>query len=432
MKADADLTQSLEDLLRRCVGCGLCLPHCATWAVSGNEVHSPRGRLLLLEDLLQDPSEDSLCSYADAFDHCIGCRACETACPSGVPFSLLQHGVQLTAAHTARPSRALSFLNRQLDSVSFLGILRVVGRVAKTVLRGVWGPNWQRRLDNDSLGAGSVVRLLGSMPSVPHGDDALISRMDRLTGVKSVAAARPVGSQPKRDIAFFVGCANQGLMPAGTRRLVELLKITDHRVHFLENQQCCGALAEHTGRPGKAARLQRSNRQSIEALNDPHMPVLVEAAGCGLQLKEYGPAIADRIVDPSVLLSSLSLPHLREIPLKVVYHDPCHAQHGQGIFHEPRMLLEKIPGLTLVEPLEAEMCCGSGGAWGLRHQEMSQALGRRKARNLALSGADLVVTCNPGCHGQIAHGLALEISGFPILPLTDLLWFACFTVPQKK
>ncbi len=116
MRNDPNLNQSLEDLLRRCVACGICLPHCATWVATGNEVHSPRGRLLLLEDLLQDPNPKNMTEYAQAFDFCIGCRACETVCPSGVPFSLLEHGQHLVAPYTARPSPALSFLNRRLDS----------------------------------------------------------------------------------------------------------------------------------------------------------------------------------------------------------------------------------------------------------------------------------------------------------------------------
>ena len=159
------------------------------------------------------------------------------------------------------------------------------------------------------------------------------------------------------------------------------------------------------------------------------MPVVLEAAGCGLQMKNYGPDFQDRIVDATVLLGDLLLPFKREVPLKVVYHDPCHARHGQGIYQEPRNILKQIPGLQLVEPLESEMCCGSGGAWGLHHQEMSERLGRRKARHLRLSGADLVVTSNPGCLGQIADGLAMEAPGLPILPLGDLLWYALLTHP---
>lgn len=427
MTPDPQQTQSLDDLLRRCVGCGLCLPHCATWAETGNETHSPRGRLLLLEDLLAQPNEETQAAYAKAFDLCIGCRACETACPGGVPYSLLEYGQNLLAPYNDRPSPAMAFINRNLDSQVFLNLLRTSGRILRTMLKWGWGSTWRQRLDDSPLATDRMVRLLGSMPVSPHSDENLIKQLDRLSGVRSTLNTPSVAPGPHRDVAFFISCANLGLLPASSRRLVAILEATGHRLLPLENQECCGALAAHTGRPGTAARLQRTNRQSVAALGNDEIPVVVEAAGCGHQLKNYGPEFQDRIVDAAVLLGDLVLPAMREVPLKVVYHDPCHAIHGQGIYQEPRNILKQIPGLILVEPAEAEMCCGSGGAWGLQHQEMSQRLGRRKARNLKLSGANLVVTSNPGCLGQIADGLALEAPHLPILPLSDLLWYAMAT-----
>ncbi len=151
---------------------------------------------------------------------------------------------------------------------------------------------------------------------------------------------------------------------------------------------------------------------------------MVEAAGCGLELSEYPDGLADRVCDALVLLDDLELPSLGEVPLRVVVHDPCHAQHGLGISAAPRRLLARIPGLSVVEAQEASVCCGSGGIYSLRHPDLSAAMGRRKARLLAATGADLVVTSNPGCLGQIADGLALESPQLPITPLTDLLWYA--------
>ena len=124
------------------------------------------------------------------------------------------------------------------------------------------------------------------------------------------------------------------------------------------------------------------------------------------------------------MLAAADLPSPGRVALKVAIHDPCHLRHGQGIVDEPRILLRRIPGIEVLEPEEPEICCGSGGAWGLRYPEMSAELGRRKAQLLAATGAGLVVTTNPGCLGQIADGLALEAPGLPILPLTDLVWYA--------
>jgi glycolate oxidase iron-sulfur subunit len=133
-----------------------------------------------------------------------------------------------------------------------------------------------------------------------------------------------------------------------------------------------------------------------------------------------GPGIRDAVD----FLAEAELPPLGAVPLRVALHDPCHARHGQGLVEAPRRLLARIPGLTILEPAEPEVCCGSGGAWGLRYPELSADLGRRKARFLAETGADLVVTSNPGCLGQIADGLAFVDDAPPILPLTDLVWYA--------
>ncbi len=433
---------SLNDLLRRCVACGLCLPHCATWAATGNEVHSPRGRLMLLDDLLQDPSSANKAAFSEAFELCIGCRACEAACPSGVPFSLLEHGQRLTSAEVVSQSGLMASLMasliRRLDSPSLLNLMRFSGNAGRGFLRKTLGKSWRSRLEKAPLGMDKLVRLLGSLPASPVQDDDLVRHLDRLTGLNSANFDGMIASSENhREILFFTGCANEGLLPGTSRRLIELLKAARCQVHFAAKQQCCGALAAHTGQPGKASRLKRTNLQALQPIThsnegDAAIPIVVEAAGCGLQLKDYGPQFSNRVLDAVVLLDELTLPAMREIPLKVVYHDPCHAWHGQGIHAEPRRLLEQIPGLVLLEPLEAEMCCGSGGAWGIHHPEMSEELGRRKARNLSATGADLVVTANPGCLGQIQDGLALEAPEFPILPLTDLIWYACRGTVKKK
>lgn len=431
MKADTGKIQDLDDLLRRCVSCGLCLPHCATWAETGNETHSPRGRLLLLDDLLANPTAEKKAAYAEAFDLCIGCKACETACPGGVPYSLLDHGKKLVDSYTEKPGTWSEFLNRRLDSPAFLSLLRTTGRLSRQVLKRVWGTHWRQRLQSAPLKGDRLVRLLGSMPASPNTDNDLILLLDNLLGGKSVLKSREQYAGPTRDVAFFVSCANLGLLPASSGRLVNILEATGNSLLHLNNQKCCGALAAHTRRPGTAALQKMGNIRSMANLGPESIPVVVEAAGCGDHLKNYGPEFEDRVVDAAVLLSKHLLTGLREVPLKVVYHDPCHALHGQQIYHEPRTLLKQIPSLTLVEPVESDVCCGSGGAWAMQHPELSERLGRRKSRNLADTGADLVVTSNPGCLGQINDGLALEAPQIPILPLSDLLWFAMFTSAPK-
>jgi len=427
----------VEQLLRNCVQCGLCLPHCATWLATGNEVQSPRGRLILLGEMLAevDPmAQDTPLSFLQALDQCIGCRACETACPSGVPFSLLDLGKTMA---DSRPHGAVGepgssvpgFIARRLDRTGFLKFLGGVAGWARGVLGVLAGKNWRKRLTKAPGKTGNLVRLLGSVPTAPGPDAALIRLLDGLCRWRTEPGPTggwtpDAGSADGPEVAFFTGCANAGLLGPSSRRLREVLRAAGCRLEVPAGQECCGALAAHTGRPGRAAGLRSRNRDAFAAFADKDAVILVEAAGCGHELRQYGGDFSSRVADSVVFLSTIDLPDLGGVPLKVAYHDPCHARHGQGIVAEPRRLLAAIPELTVVEPEEPEVCCGSGGAWGMRYPEMSEALGRRKAGNLAASGADLIVTANPGCMGQINDALRVTESDLSILPLTDLLWYA--------
>jgi len=456
-----ELQAPVADLLRNCVECGLCLPHCATFLATGNEVQSPRGRLLLLGDLLNRAGAEAPASYLSAFDQCIGCRACETVCPSGVPFALLEHGQQLAFASSgvtiaARPNPAVPGpILRRLDSAAFLRVVGTIGEVARRMCRLVFGRNWRRKLDAGPVRAKQLVRLLGSLPTSPTDDvelvlllDDLVARAGRTAETlgataepnapvsatargSSVEQVSPAETMAGRPLLFFTGCANAGLLPATSRRLVEILCRAGYAVAFPTGQECCGALATHTGRPGRAAQLRRRNQTAFAASPVAETPpIVVEAAGCSLELAGYDPDFAARVVDAITLLAAAGQPPHRRVPLRVAIHDPCHARHGQGIVEAPRQLLAAIPELTWCEATEKEVCCGSGGAWGLRYPEMSADLARRKAVDLAATGADLVVTTNPGCLGQISDGLALEAPGLPIIPLTDLWWYACRPEPR--
>jgi glycolate oxidase iron-sulfur subunit len=421
----------LDPLLRQCVECGLCLPHCATYVTTGNEVQSPRGRLSLLREMLGHPENPPAPAFLQAFDLCIGCRACETACPGGVPFSLLEYGQEWALAQgvVSDPGWGSSWLGRavvsRLDRPAYLTSLRRTSGWARSVLEMTAGPRWRSRLAQGPVS--DLTRLLGAVPRDGGSDFALVSLLDKLCGQTS----SPLPGQtvpipaPLHQVVFFRGCASGGLLPEASRRLCELLEGMGCQMTLAEGQECCGALASHTGRAEHASELRTINSSALTPVLEKGGVLVVEAAGCGLELREkYGAKIADAATDAVVLLDRLEWPALGSVPLKVAYHDPCHARHGQGIVAEPRRLLARIPGLTLVEPHEAEVCCGSGGAWGLRHGDLSEEIGRRKARHLAATGADLVLTSNPGCLGQIADGLALEAPDLPVLPLSDLLWYA--------
>ncbi len=426
---DRPASADLHELLRRCIQCGLCLPHCATYLATGNEADSPRGRLLLLAGL-DGAGADLRRQSLVAFDRCLGCHACETACPGGISPELLGGARDLALAEAAVPP---PWLGWWLDSARGLSVLRHLAGGARGLWRLLAGRRWRERAEVHAATAGAA-RLLGSLPRAPDSEVALRRLLSELSDTSpdegaprpSVARNAPAAGRPSPGphVAFFTGCAGGGLLPGTGRRTRRLLEAAGCRVIVPADQECCGALASHLGRARRRDDLRHRNRTAFATKVAAADHIVVEAAGCGLELKDYPGAIADRIIDAAVLLSRLELPPARPLPLRVALHDPCHALHGQGIHAEPRRLLRGIPGLRLLEPHEPEVCCGSGGAYSLRHRRLSAEMGRRKARILASTGAQLVVTSNPGCLGQIADGLALEAPEIPVLPLTDLLFYA--------
>ena len=494
-----ELRGHLDTLLRHCIQCGLCLPTCATYLATGSEVQSPRGRLLLLGELLADRASGARSPFtgdtrggpsADvvtAFDLCLGCRACETACPSGISPELLDYAKELAAERLGTGRKLLA---RDLSRRSSLSRLRGMALGTRSVLKRVFGANWRQRLSGQPEFLRRWIYRVSVLPTEPTDDMAVKRLLDELVeetiraeerqqavdknriaagiptvlgmtasktqtnatlwfqveaGQKSVPEVEPgqQSSDPavteRRDpavtpangptVAFFRGCANDVLLPGAAERLQRLLEAAGCQVHTPSGLECCGALDRHTGRPSHADELRAKNAAVLFAFQDSWQYVVVEAAGCGLELKHYPTEIAPHVRDASELLAVLELPPARPVPLKVVLHDPCHARHGQGIAEQPRHLLQNIPALILLEPEEPEVCCGSGGTYSLFHPEFAAEMGRRKAEKLAATGADLVVTTNPGCLGQIASGLAVIAPELPILPLSDLLWYA-HVLPQ--
>jgi len=411
----------LDDLLRSCIECGLCLPHCATYLASGNEALSPRGRLLLLRHVRTAPLAPAV---RESFDLCLGCQACVAACPSGIAAEVLEYLPRLAAP---RAGWAGPVPVSALERSSVLAMVRRAAVAARSLARAFAGAAWRRRLEVGPLPLRRLARLLGSLPTSPDDDGDLRRQLDalcagrRIPGPVSIASG-PTGTGPV--VAIFSGCADRALLPGTARRLRALLVAAGCRLHDVPHQDCCGALAAHTGRPRRAQRLRARNQAAFV----PHLAacdhVVVAAAGCGQELSSYPHALASKALDAAVLLARLTLPPLQPVPLRVAVHDPCHARHTRGIFTEPRALLAQIPGLEVVEPAEGEVCCGGAGAYALRHAELAAAMGRRKAEMLVATGCDLVVTTNPGCLGQIADALAMVAPGVPVLPLTDLLWYA--------
>jgi glycolate oxidase iron-sulfur subunit len=429
---------ALDGLLRQCVSCGLCLPHCATYLASGNETLSPRGRLQLLGEVVAGRLPAREPEVVRAFDLCLGCLACAAVCPSGVQAELIDHLRDRGTAATRRSFDALALLDR----APVLRRLAVLAGVVRRACARFLGPAWRSRLAAAPRPAARLGRLLGTLPSAPASDRELVALLDGLVAAAGAGAPGPAarsggGSEPASGaddapasalrVAWFAGCADAALLPGSTARLQGLLRACGCAIGEPAGQVCCGAQAAHAARPRRADRLRARNLAAFAAdLDGPRRcdHVVVAAAGCGLELRSYPEAFAGRLIDASVLLDRVLLSPLGMVPLRVALHDPCHGRHGQGLGAAPRRLLRRVPGLVLLEPDEVEVCCGGAGIYGLRHPELAERMGHRKAAALAATGCHLVVTTNPGCLGQIADGLALAAPGVPILPLWDLLWYA--------
>jgi glycolate oxidase iron-sulfur subunit len=376
------------DDLRTCVHCGICLPQCPTYLTLGQEMDSPRGRIYLMR-----AAAEGRIALTDTFarhlDLCLGCRACETACPSGVPFGRLLEGARAGVEPSRRRGALDRFLAGAFPDPGRLGRLLALARVYRR------------------SGAQRLVRATGVLRRFPR-----LAALDAL--VDDVPAPHPVpvftpAVGPRRGRAgLLTGCVQRHLYPGLNRDAVRLLSLAGYDVVAPADQGCCGALDVHAGRSGLFRRRARALAAAFGADLDV---VVTTAAGCGTTMKEYGHwvddgaarALAARTRDVSEVLAGAELP-LGRLDLIATYHDACHLAHGQRIRREPRALLARIPGLRLVELSESDLCCGSAGVYNLEQPEVADRLLERKVQRIAESGARVVAAANPGCLMQIAKG----------------------------
>jgi glycolate oxidase iron-sulfur subunit len=393
------------DGLRACVHCGICLPQCPTYRVLGEEMDSPRGRIYLMRAAAEGRIGLTP-TMARHLDLCLGCRACESACPSGVPFGQLLEATRgQFERHGARAP--------QRDGATLRFLLGVFPHPARL------GPMLHALRLYQRSGVQRLVRRLG-----------LLAPFRRLRAMEALLPPLPAPAAPLPELVpargarrrgragVLLGCAQRFFYRDVNADTVRLLAAAGYDVVVPRGQECCGALHLHAGR---LEDLRAMARRLMPAFDDVDL-VVVNAAGCGSTLKEYGHWLGDdtarhfseRVRDVSEVLvdSELPLGPLRET---VTYHDACHLVHGQRVRAEPRELLRRIPGLTLVDLVDAELCCGSAGVYNLLEPEMAGELGRRKAGRIRETGARIVAAGNPGCLMQIrqhcrAEGLAVEVA----------------------
>jgi glycolate oxidase iron-sulfur subunit len=395
-----------------CVHCGLCLSSCPTYLETGNENDSPRGRIYLMR-ALQDGRQALSEEAVRHIDLCLGCRACEVACPSGVPYGAL---LESTREHIEKHHRR-SIFQKFLRRVLIERILPFPERMKIALL----GAKWIRALRAEFLLPASARESLTLLPA-----QAEEGRLPSISPAVGPARGR---------VGFIRGCVMNLLFGETNEASIRLLNEAGYDVVTPSTQGCCGALYAHGGNL-EAART--SARQNIAAFEEQDLDaIVINAAGCGSTLKEYGHLLADdpywaeraarfsaKVKDltewlPADVTSAAGTSLSGE---RVTYHDACHLAHAQRVTRQPRALLKATVGGNFVELPESDVCCGSAGSYNLTEPAMAGQLQLRKVENILKSGARTVVTTNPGCIMQIRAGLAKAgVTHVEVVHLADFL-----------
>ena len=406
------------ELLFECVHCGLCAESCPTYVATRCEMDSPRGRIYLMKSLAEgtvDLDDDA----ARHLDLCLGCRGCETACPSGVHYGRLIEGARSFVERNHR--RGLSERIKR----SAIGAIFPYPRRLKVLLAPL-----------------KLIEAAGLRPALravlPRTMRDWIDLLPPLGSDSRPLAPESFGT-PRADAPSLVvhrGCVAQVLASSENQNSEHLLAAAGYRVIRLKSTACCGALDLHSGNAARARKFARAN---VRALKNSGADVILSAAsGCSTAIADYAELLKNdseladdaRIVSAKVReLSSLLLdapapPRWRELRCTVTYHDACHLVHGLGVRDAPRKLLESIPGVTIIEMAESDLCCGSAGSYNLTEPKMARELARRKADNILMTGADYVVLANPGCEFQIAAELHRRRAKTRVVHLADFLAMA--------
>jgi len=409
-----------DDVLQ-CMRCGFCLPTCPTFALTGRERSSPRGRVALARAVAEEKLEFTPAVREEAF-FCLDCRACTSACPSGVRAGEVME-ICRSQSHSFYPlgSAGKAFrefiLQKMLPSPDLLETSMLPTRLYQRL-----GMQWLvRHLKLLKLGPDWMAKAEGMLPPL---DKPLRPQLPELV---------PAQGEKRGRVGFFLGCVMTLMYPGISRQTVKVLTHQGFDVVTPRQTKCCGAPHLSEGDRETARRLALFNLDLF--LGQDVEFIVTDCAGCGAALKEYEELLDGReeraklekfrrkIRDISEFLDEVGLrtEGLRDVPAAVTFHEPCHLCHAQGISRQPRDILRRIPGVELREMKEANWCCGSAATWGLKFSRESQQVLDRKLGNVAATGADLLITANPGCHLQLAWGL--REAGMPqqVLHITELL-----------
>lgn len=396
-------------VLQQCMRCGMCLPTCPTYDATGRERNSPRGRIALMRavadgDLAVSPS------FAEEMSYCLGCLACQTACPAGVQYGVLFETARSDIQRAGLASRAERFW--RTVTLRFLFMRPRALRAAGRALR------WYQRSGLESLARRTgLVRLLPAQLRrlEPQAPTIAVAFSDTL-----IAPTEQPRTASRHRVAVLTGCMQDLVFADVNRDTVDVLLANGCTVDTPPSQPCCGSLHAHNGEIELAALLARRMIDVVPP--ERYDAIISNAGGCGSHLRHYAPLLADdpaygeraRLWDSKVrdvhewLMEIGCRPPKAapfDSPAAVTYHESCHLVHGQKIAKQPRAVLRLIPGITLTELPESSWCCGAAGIYALTQPAQAEALLERKVRQVGTTGAAIVATANPGCHLQIARGL---------------------------
>jgi glycolate oxidase iron-sulfur subunit len=395
-------------LIDSCVHCGFCLATCPSYRVLGKEMDSPRGRIYLM-DAINEGEIALNTATVEHFDSCLGCLACVSTCPSGVQYDKL---ISATRHQVERNyNRSLpDKLVRQLIFSLFPN---------PDILRILLFP----LLVYQKLGISKLLQATGLIKAISPRLAAMESILPEITFKSfqdNLPDIIPAKGEKRYRVGVILGCVQRLFFSGVNEATVRVLTANGCEVVIPKSQGCCAALPEHQGQTEQAKTLAR---QMIDSFADTNVDfVIINAAGCGHTLKEYGHILADdpeyaqkaqefaaKVKDSQEFLANVGLTAklspLTDKNINLVYQDACHLLHGQKISVQPRQLLKQIPGVTLKEPIDAALCCGSAGVYNMLQPEVAEELGKQKAQNLLNTGADLIASPNPGCSLQISKYL---------------------------
>jgi glycolate oxidase iron-sulfur subunit len=420
------------DLIDKCVHCGFCLATCPTYALWGEEMDSPRGRIYLMKlglegEIQLDPT------MVNHMDNCLGCMACLTACPSGVQYDKL---IEATRAQIER-----NYPRPSADRILRKMLFEFFPRPER--LRWLLGP---MRIYQGS-GLQSLVRrsgLLKLLPASVRAMENLMPSPPRNTSAGVLPERVEAQGERRLRVGLLLGCVQSVFFPEVNAATARVLAAEGCEVVIPKDQCCCGALMIHAGEEKGALDYAR---RTIDAFEGARVDVVVSnAAGCGSNMKDYGyllredtryaeraKAFSAKCRDITEILAGLEPRAVRHpIPLKVAYHDSCHLQHAQAVRTQPRTVLSKIPGLQIVEPAEAALCCGSAGIYNLVRPGPAKELGERKVRNVLATNPDIVASGNPGCLLQLRSGLRASGSELAVVHVVELVDASIRGLPSES